>query len=75
MASVFDVLKSSGGSIPLDELVLRSSGSPEHVAESVSALQQSGVVKVTGPIPYDAASVSQAAETTVELADMGALLR
>ena len=75
MASVLDVLKLSGGSLPLNELMTRTSDSPREVAVTLQSLRTRGVVKVRGPMPDDAASMEQSADTTVEIADLGALLR
>ncbi len=75
MASVFDVLKLSGGSLPLNELATRSSDQPEEVARALHALEERGVVTIDGPLPADPARVREAYDTTVELSDLGALLR
>jgi hypothetical protein len=66
MSDVFEIIRHAK-SIPLDELVLRSSHPPEAVTEQLRALANEGLIHVRGNIPADPDSVSRASSTIVML--------
>ncbi|HET8891075.1 MAG TPA: hypothetical protein VFQ41_19380 [Candidatus Angelobacter sp.] len=71
MATWMDVLQSSGP-IPLNELTLRSSESPEELVRQLDIFKKKGVVIVTGPMSDDLShltseEVARSADTLVEL--------
>jgi len=75
MANWMDVLQSSGP-IPLNELTLRSSETPEELVRQLEAFKKKGVVIVTGPKSDDllhltSEEVAQSADTVVELSWSG----
>jgi hypothetical protein len=75
MANWMDVLQSSGP-IPLNELTLRSSESPEELVRQLDVFKKKGVVIVTGPKSDDLShltseEVARSADTVVELSWSG----
>ncbi len=75
MANWMEVLQSSGP-IPLNELNLRSSESPEELASQLADLTRKGLVIVTGPGSDDLShltsdEVATSADTVVELSWSG----
>lgn len=70
MSDVFEIIRHAK-SIPLDELVLRSSQAPEVVTQQLRALANEGWIHVRGDIPADSESVSRASSTIVMLSAKG----
>jgi hypothetical protein len=70
MSEVYEILLSAK-SIPLDELVLRSSQSPEAVTHEVRMLAKGGLVEVKGDIPASADMLAHASDTIVMLTAKG----
>ncbi len=70
MSDVFEIIRHAK-SIPLDELVLRSSQAPEVVTQQVRMLAHEGLIHVDGDIPADRDLVSRASGTIVMLSAKG----
>ena len=70
MSDVFEIIRHAK-SIPLDELVVRSSQEPEVVTQQVRMLANEGLVHVRGDIPADRDLVSRASDTIVMLSAKG----
>lgn len=75
MASWMDVLQSSGP-IPLNELNMRSSETPEELVRQLEDKRKKGIVIVTGPKKDDLATLSseevaRSNDTVVELSWSG----
>jgi predicted transcriptional regulator len=70
MSDVFEIIRHAK-SIPLDELVVRSSQEPEVVTQQVRMLANEGLVHVSGDIPADRDLVSRASGTIVMLSAKG----
>jgi predicted transcriptional regulator len=70
MSEVFEIIRSAK-SIPLDELVLRSSQPPEAVTHEVRMLARDGLIQVNGNIPAGAELVASASDTIVMLTSKG----
>lgn len=70
MSDVFEIIRHAK-SIPLDELVLRSSLPPEVVSHQVRMLADDGLVHVKGDIPSGGDLLSRASGTIVMLSSKG----
>jgi hypothetical protein len=70
MSEVYEIIRSAK-SIPLDELVLRSSQPPEAVTHEVRMLAEGGLIKVKGDIPADANLLAHASGTIIMLTSKG----
>lgn len=70
MDGVYDIIRLAGR-IPLDELVLRSSDSPEMVTRSIQQLKDKGLVTITGPFPTTPDQAAKAGDTIIELTSRG----
>jgi hypothetical protein len=65
MTDVLDIVKQARR-IPLSELILRSSESPQNVTEAVRWLQEKGLVTVRGGLPDNPEQLQEADTTVVE---------
>lgn len=70
MSEVYEIIRSAKR-IPLDELVLRSSQSPEDITREVRYLAKEGLIDVIGVIPEEAAALARASSTFVMLSSKG----
>ncbi len=70
MSDVFEIIRHAK-SIPLDELVLRSSLPPEVVSHHVRLLHGEGLIDVKGEIPSGGDLLSRASDTIVMLSSKG----
>jgi hypothetical protein len=70
MSEVFEILRSAK-SIPLDELLVRSSQPPEAVTHEIRMLAKEGLIQVNGQIPTVADLGAQASKTIVMLTSKG----
>jgi len=70
MSDVFEIIRGAK-SIPLDELVVRSSQPPEAVTHELRALAEEGLIQVKGHIPAGAELAAQASDTIVMLTSKG----
>jgi hypothetical protein len=70
MLDVFEIIRHAK-SIPLDELVLRSSLPPEVVSHQVRRLVDEGLINVKGDIPSGGDLLSRASGTIVMLSSKG----
>jgi predicted transcriptional regulator len=70
MSDVFEIIRRAK-SIPLDELVLRSSQAPEVVTQQLRMLADKGLIHVKGDIPSNGDLLSRASGTVVMLSSKG----
>lgn len=70
MSEVYEIIRRAK-SIPLDELVLRSSQPPEAVTREVRMLAEDGVIEVKGDMPASADMLAHASDITVMLTSKG----
>jgi len=70
MSRVYEIVRKAGR-IPLNELVLRSSQSPEAVTDELRMLTADGLIEVKGDIPPVAEMFTRGGDTLVMLTSKG----